>query len=236
MRGGVPICWPWFGDAINPEHPAHGFVRNDTWTVISVEELKNGDTKIKLAFTDSKKTRDIWPFQFYLSLELTIGDSLTLNLVTRNTGDQVFSITEALHTYFNVGDVSQAQIVGLEKSEYIDKEEEFVSVCQLGAITVTEALDHIYINKGHNLAVTDPVLSRKINITSSGNNNVVVWNPGPDGAAKMQDLKADDYKRFVCVEIANTASNIVKIEPGSEYSMVTSYSVERIFKNVHEIT
>ncbi len=231
MRGGIPICWPWFGSA--PENkghpaPAHGFVRNNNWDVSSVEILKNGDTKVKLEFTDSNITPEVWPYHFYLSLEITIGDSLTLNLVTRNTGYQVFSITEALHTYFNVGDTSQVHILGLEKTEYLDKAEEFVPVCQLGAITVNDAMDHIHISEGRNIAIIDPVLKRKINITSSGNKNVVVWNPGPNGAEKMQDLKAEDYKRFVCVEIANTATSIVTIEPESEYSMVTNYSVEAI--------
>jgi len=231
MRGGIPICWPWFGSAPENESrltPAHGFVRNNNWGVSSVEILKNGDTKVKLEFTDSNITTEVWPFHFYLSLEITIGDSLTLNLVTRNTGYQVFSITEALHTYFNVGDTSQVQILGLERTEYLDKAKEFVSVCQLGAITVNEAMDHIHISEGHNISILDPVLKRKINIASSGNKNVVVWNPGPSGAEKMQDLKSEDYKRFVCVEIANTATNIVTVEPESEYSMVTNYSVEAI--------
>jgi len=227
MRGGIPICWPWFGDSVEDSTlPAHGFVRNNHWKVSAVNELDNGDTQIKLRFTDNENTREIWPFQFNLSLEITIGDSLTLKLVTRNKGDQTFSITEALHTYFNVGDARQTQVLGLEKSEYLDKAEQFVEVCQVGAITVNDAMDHIYINEGNNLTIKDPVLKRKINITSSGNKNVVVWNPGPEGAGKMQDLKAEDYKRFICVEIANTATNIVKIHPSTEYSMVTNYSVE----------
>jgi len=229
MRGGIPICWPWFGDApINPSHPSHGFVRNNNWQVTAVETLNNADTKVTLDFFDSDKTREIWPYQFHLSLEITVSDSLTLNLVTRNTGNKFFSITEALHTYFNVGDISQCHILGLEKTEYLDKAEEYVPVCQVGAITVNEALDHIFLNKGDNLSINDPVLNRNIHITSSGNKNVVVWNPGPDGAEKMQDLKREDNKRFVCVEIANTASNSVKIEPKTEYSMFTQYTVEKL--------
>lgn len=229
MRGGIPICWPWFGDAPkNSSHPAHGFVRNNYWQVSAVEELNNGDTKITLNFSDSDKTRGMWPHSFSLALEITVGSALTLNLVTDNTGNQPFLITEALHTYFNVGDVSQAQVFGLEKAEYLDKAEAFVPVCQVGSVTVTEALDHIYINEGHNLAILDPVLKRKINISSTGNKNVVIWNPGAEGAEKMQDLKADDYKRFVCVEIANTAANIVTVEPATAYRMRTSYSVESI--------
>jgi len=226
IKGGIPICWPWFGAAPdNTEHPDHGFVRNSFWTVASIDELKNGDTKVKLEFVDSDKTREIWPYHFHLSLEIVIGESLTLDLVTRNTGDKAFLITEALHTYFNVGDASQVQVLGLEKTEYLDKIEDFIKVCQVGALTLEDAMDHIHVDVGHNLTINDPVLKRQIKITSSGNKNVVVWNPWAKGAEQMEDLKADDYKRFVCIEIANAASNKVKIEPASEYRMVTNYRI-----------
>ncbi len=229
MRGGIPICWPWFGDA--PEGadlPAHGFVRNNIWNVSEVDALQNGDTKISLEFIDSEMTRELWPHNFKLVLEIIVGESLSLNLRTKNTGKQTLSITEALHTYFNVGDSSQVKILGLEKTEYLDKAEEFVKVCQVGAITVEQAMDHIHTGDGRNLTISDSVLNRNIKITSSGNANVVVWNPGPEGAEKMQDLNSEDYKNFVCVEIANTASNSVKIQPGQEYNMVTNYSIESI--------
>ncbi|MDC0285763.1 hypothetical protein OAK42_01330, partial [Candidatus Poseidoniaceae archaeon] len=43
IRGGVPICWPWFG-----EHPtdnsfcSHGFARVIPWKLIESSDLKNG--------------------------------------------------------------------------------------------------------------------------------------------------------------------------------------------------
>lgn len=228
IKGGIPICWPWFGSAPeNPEHPDHGFVRNNFWTVSSVSALSNGNTEIKLEFIDTVETRRLWPYQFYLSLSITIGESLTIDLTTRNNSDKCFSITEALHAYFNVGDSRQVELLGLERTEYLDKEEGFVKVCQVGAVTLEQATDHIHINVGHHLTINDPVLKRKIKITSSGNKNVVVWNPWAKGAKEMQDLKGEDYKRFICVEIANAAANKVTILPASEYRMVTNYKVHK---------
>ena len=228
IKGGIPICWPWFGSAPETEHserPDHGFVRNNYWSVSAVDCLENGDTKIKLEFVDSAKTREIWPYYFYLSLEIIIGDSLTLELLTRNTGNNVFFITEALHTYFNVGDATQVQVLGLEKTEYLDKAEDFIKVCQVGAITISEETDHIHVDVQQDLAINDPVFNRNIKITSSGNKNVVVWNPWVKGSAAMTDLDSDDYKHFVCVEIANAASDKVEIVPDSEYRIVTNYSL-----------
>jgi len=234
-KGGIPICWPWFGAAPQletepenkdqPKRPDHGFVRNSYWSVLSTEALENGDTKIVLVFEDTEKTREIWPYRFYLSLEIVIGDSLTLELLTRNTGSEAFSITEALHTYFNVGDAAQVKVLGLEHTEYLDKKEDFVKVCQVGAITIAEETDHIHTGVKHELIIDDPVFKRKIKISSSGNKNVVVWNPWVKGSAEMTDLDNDDYKHFICLEIANAVADSVEILPNSEYRMDANYSI-----------
>jgi len=226
IKGGIPICWPWFGAAAEGSgNPDHGFVRNNYWRVSAVESLLNGDTKVQLEFVDSDKTRAMWPHQFNLCLDITISDSLTLSLVTENRGEKSFVITEALHAYFNVGDAAQVQVLGLEKTEYLDKTADFVQVCQVGAVTLQQATDRIHVNAGNNLTINDPVFKRKIRISSSGNKNVVVWNPWLEGAEAMKDLESEDYKNFVCVEIANAASNIIEILPAAAYRMVTNYRV-----------
>lgn len=228
IKGGIPICWPWFGSApVKPENPDHGFVRNSFWTVSSVVCMDNGETKVSLVFVDTEETRMMWPYRFHLSLDIIIGDSLTLCLVTRNKGEQAFLITEALHSYFNVGDAAKIEVLGLEKTEYLDKMENFVKVCQVGAVMLEQATDHIHIDVGHDLTIRDPVLDRKINITSSGNKNVVVWNPWAKGSEEIRDLESEDYKSFICVEIANAASSKIEIHPATEYKMITNYRVIR---------
>jgi len=231
IKGGIPICWPWFGAAPEAEsspllkRPDHSFVRNNFWSVLSVDVLENGDSKVVLTFEDTEKTREIWPYSFYLSLEIIIGDSLTLELLTRNTGDQAFSITEALHTYFNVGDATQAEVLGLEHTEYLDKKENFIKVCQVGSITIAEETDHIHTDIKHELIIDDPAFERKIKISSSGNKNVVVWNPWAKGSAEIADLDKDDYKHFICLEVANAATDSVEILPNSEYRIDANYSI-----------
>ena len=154
-----------------------------------------------------------------------IGDSLTLELLTRNIGSEAFSITEALHTYFNIGDATRVKVLGLEHTEYLDKKQDFVKVCQVGAITITEETDHIHTDIKHELIINDPAFKRKIKISSSGNKNVVVWNPWVKVSAAMTDLDKDDYKHFICLEIANAAADSVEIQPNSEYRVVSNYSI-----------
>lgn len=229
-KGGIPICWPWFGAATDlgntqEKKPDHGFVRTRFWFVVAAEMLDNGDTKIVLEFKNTEETRDIWSYSFHLTLEILISDSLTLQLITRNTGKQPFSITEALHAYLNVGDVRQAEVLGLENTEYLDKNAGFAKACQLGVISVYEATDHIHTAIAHQLILEDPAFNRKIKISSSGNQNVVVWNPWIQGAAAIQDLDKDDYNRFICLEVANAAEHSVEILPNCESRLTANYSV-----------
>lgn len=229
IKGGIPICWPWFGAAPeNSDHPNHGFARNSFWAVSSIEMLKNGSTKIKLELPNSDNFKILWPHSFYLSLEIIIGDTLTLELLTRNTGNEPFTITEALHTYFNVGDSSQVQLLGLERAEYLNKIEKNAEACQISTIALSKETDRIYVDEKHELTLIDPVFKRKINIHSSGNNNVIVWNPWVHRSAEISDLKSEDYKQFICIEIANAATNKVIIQPETEYKLMTNYAIENI--------
>jgi len=227
IKGGIPICWPWFGeDPSGSNNPNHGFARNSYWEVSCVKIIDDGTTCIKLELSDSEETRKIWPFAFYLSLEITIGDDLTLQLLTQNTGNQTFIITEALHTYFNVGDATQVELLGLEHSEFLNKTEGNAGACQISGIALNKETDRIYKDEKHELTLIDPVFNRNIKITSSGNKNVIVWNPWVERSAEISDLNSDDYKHFICIEIANAAADQVEIPAGEEYAMSTHYSVK----------
>src|SRR5262245_37710636 len=40
IRGGVPICFPWFGGkADDPKAPAHGFARTTVWHLESIDQI-----------------------------------------------------------------------------------------------------------------------------------------------------------------------------------------------------
>lgn len=224
IKGGIPICWPWFGP--DPEaggRPAHGFVRNRLWTVRTTEALVDGDTRITLGLVDSAETRSIWPGAFDLSLQVTVGNALRVELLTCNTGNQLFTITQALHSYFNIGAIAQVQVLGLDNVDYLDKAGGGSRNTQTGIIQFDKEVDRIYLETAPGLAIDDAALGRRISITSSGSHTTVVWNPWADIAAKMDDLGDDDYQHFVCVETANAATDSVEIEAGGEYRLSADY-------------
>jgi glucose-6-phosphate 1-epimerase len=229
IKGGIPICWPWFGP--DPEglgRPSHGFVRNRLWTVIGTETVTDSETKVTLGLGDTTETKTIWPQSFELAIEISVSNTLTVALVTRNRGDQAFSITQALHTYFKVGDISQVQILGLENTQYLDKVDSGVQKTQQGPVAIAQEVDRVYTDVPGALVIQDAALGRRIRITSSGSKTAIVWNPWAKICSEMADLDNDDYKSLVCVETANAANEVVDVAPHSEYRLVANYTVERI--------
>lgn len=227
IKGGAPICWPWFGpDPDGKGRPGHGFVRNRPWNVIKTGTAENGDIKITLGLNSTDETKTIWPHSFILTQEITVGQSLNLALITQNTGSETFSITQAFHTYFKVGNINETSVSGLEQCQYIDKVGGgSKQKQQTGLITIDTEVDRIYLAVPNTLIIDDRILKRKIKIQSSGNKTAVVWNPWQKISAEMADLEDDDYQRLLCVETTNAADDIITIAPNRTYQLTANYSV-----------
>ena len=230
IKGGIPVCWPWFGpDPDAQGRPAHGFVRNRQWQVSASESLADGSTKVVMSLTDSDDTLGIWPHPFRLSIEITVGDSLKVELVTHNSGAGSVTISQALHTYFRVGDIGKVSVLGLEGADYIDKVDGSARKTQAGAVTIDGEVDRIYTGVTGvtgELVIDDESLGRKIHITTKGCSTAVVWNPWAETAASMADLDDDDYRKMICVETANAGPETVEITAGGEYRLAAEYTIE----------
>jgi glucose-6-phosphate 1-epimerase len=147
-------------------------------------------------------------------------------LITRNTGTDSITISQALHTYFNVGDISRVQVLGLDGTEYLDKLEGFAQKTQSGPVIIDGEVDRIYKGVTGELVIDDAALGRKVRIASRGSSTAVVWNPWLDIARSMGDLNDEDYKRMLCVETANAGPETVEIAAGNDYCMEAEYTIE----------
>lgn len=226
IKGGTPICWPWFGpDPENQGRASHGFVRNRFWDLREIVSTQDGSTEVVMGLVDTPQTRKIWDYAFDLTLVITVGSSLTIELTTRNTGDQPFSITQALHTYFKVGDISQVQVLNLADISYLDKVDGGKNKTQTGAVSFDGECDRIYLDVPSQLIIDDQALNRQIKITAANSNTAIVWNPGAVISANMADLGDLDYQKFVCVETANAGNEIIEIAAGSDYNLTANYSL-----------
>ena len=179
-----------------------------------------------MSLTDSDETRGIWPHPFRLNIEITVGDSLRVELVTHNSGDKPVTVSQALHTYFQVGDISKVTVRGLEGADYIDKADDSARKTQVGPVRIGGEVDRIYTGVTGDLAIDDESLGRIIHITSKGCSTAVIWNPWAETAASMADLDDDDYKKMICVETANAGPETVEIAAGSYYRLLAEYTIE----------
>ncbi|MCK9373802.1 MAG: D-hexose-6-phosphate mutarotase [Sulfuricurvum sp.] len=228
IRGGVPICWPWFGpDPQQRGRSDHGLARTRMWNVVSSALIPDGGCILTLELTDTPETYALWPHRFRLTLTLTVGKTLSMELTTHNLGDIPMELTQALHTYFAVGDISQTVITGLEGYTYADKTDGGTEKIQSGPLCIDAETDRIYPFDGGDIIIHDESLKRTIRITCEGSKTAVVWNPWSRVCEEKNDLSADDYKKMVCIETANTGDEIITLLPAKSHRLRALYVVER---------
>ncbi len=224
VRGGVPVCWPWFGPhATEAGSPAHGFARTQRWEMVQAQQLPDGSTMLSLRLLQDANTRLLWPHDAELLLRVNVGRRLQIDLLTRNTGDEAFTVTQALHTYFAVSDVREVSLRGLEDVVYIDKVADGARRVQSGPVTFSAETDRIYLDHSGECVIHDPGLQRRIVIRREGSRSTVVWNPWTEKSVAMADMGEGAYRGMLCVEAANVAEDAVVVEPGGEHRLQVSY-------------
>ncbi len=227
IRGGVPVCWPWFGPhATESGFPGHGFARTVMWEMIGAKALKDGGTWLAFQLQANDATRAQWPHPSEVVLQVVIGKTLDIDLGTLNTGDTPITIGDALHTYFEIGDISQTAIHGLDGIAYLDKVDGGAQKQQAGPVSIYQEVDRIYLNTDHACVIEDAALARRIRIQKLGSHSTVVWNPWIEKANKMGDLGPDGYRKMLCVESTNAANDTVSIAPKAEHHLWVRYSLE----------
>jgi glucose-6-phosphate 1-epimerase len=231
IRGGIPICFPWFrAKANSPEAPAHGFVRTKAWQLASiVENVENGSgVTVSMSTASDEGTQRWWPGEFRLTYRATFGRELRLELVCANTGKTPLRLEEALHTYNRVADVAQVRVQGLDGVRFLDNTDSNKEKTQSGDVAMISKSDNAYLNTRSTVDLLDSDLRRRIRMSKANSMTTVVWNPWDDGAKGMRDLGEGEWKQFVCVEASNMLGFAVDVAPGQEHSMTAVLSVAKI--------
>jgi D-hexose-6-phosphate mutarotase len=228
IRGGVPICFPWFGrHADDPDAPSHGFVRTRAWRLESVSDDHRGVT-VSMATGNGDDTRRWWPGDFHAVHRVTFGPSLIMALEIANTGSAPTRFEAALHTYYRVSDVRGIWISGLDATRYLDALDRSREKAQDGDIAILSEIDRVYLDAGPVIEIDDAAARRRIRIVTEGSRTTVVWNPWATKARALPDLGDDEWLEFVCVESANVAPRAVDLAPGERHSMRVEVSVENL--------
>jgi glucose-6-phosphate 1-epimerase len=227
IRGGIPICSPWFGPKVDdPKAPMHGFVRLREWRLDSVNADDDGTVAVTLSTESDEASRRWWPHEFRMVHRIVIGETLHLELTVENTGSSAFEFAEALHTYFRVGDARTARVQGLAGVTYQDKVDGNREKVQAGDLAFTGTTDNVYLNTQTPVELVDPTLKRTIRTEKRNSATTVVWNPGEKGAVALPDLGDDEWQRMVCVEACNVRSAVVSLGPGQQHTMTAILTVD----------
>jgi glucose-6-phosphate 1-epimerase len=212
LRGGIPICWPWFGPGRSGEQtPAHGIARTSDWALTAVAE-RAGNVVHTYSLLPGDAPGSMLGDGWHVAYEVSVGDELDLALTVANDGLLPFSYELALHTYLAVGDVREVSISGLDQASYLDKVDGEEKV-QDGDIRISSETDRVY-DQATAVVVSDPVLRRRLLITSEGAASTVVWNPWVAKAAAMPDFGDNEWTSMLCIESGNVLGHAVTLDPG----------------------
>jgi glucose-6-phosphate 1-epimerase len=225
VRGGVPVCWPWFGDLqrnppavqamVQGAAPFHGLVRTLDWQLLDVQQA-GGQVSLSLGL-ELPDGLPGWPHAASVRLEICLGDDLQLQLSTRNTGSTPLAISQALHSYFAVSDVRQVRVRGLDGCGYIETLEDWAPRVQQGDLQFSGETDRIYHGLPATLLLEDPQWQRRVLLASSGSSSAILWNPWIDKSQRLTQFDADAWQGMLCIETANVLDDHVLLPPGAEH-------------------
>ena len=236
IRGGTPVCWPYFGrQGQGNDVPAHGFVRSLPWQLVAGRREADGSVVLEL---EPPPLQDL---ALRLRMQLRIGDTLEQRLTTTNTGTQAVRFSEALHNYFRVADVEQVRIEGLAGRVFHDKNDGGNRHQQHGHWSLHDPRDpgrsdRLFPGVGvatstqadadtsARFLLVDPGMGRRIGLEMRNGNTAVVWNPGAEAAARMADVDAH-WREFVCLEAANAGPDLVELAPGASHTLQQTITV-----------
>ncbi|NWL79475.1 D-hexose-6-phosphate mutarotase [Pseudomonas taiwanensis] len=230
VRGGVPVCWPWFGDLRrNPAEvqgmheggpicPAHGLVRERDWQLLGID---SDGPAVRLEFALDTRAEPLpgWPHAAELKLSIVLDEQLQLTLSSRNTDDAPLALSQALHSYFAVSDVREVEVEGLGGCRYIETLENWQLRQQDGNIAFTGETDRIYLETPSRMAILDRAWKRRIQLDVENSASAVVWNPWTDKARRLSQFADDAWPGMLCIETARVMNDCVVLKPGEEQKM-----------------
>jgi len=229
-RGGIPVCWPWFGAlernpaavralARGDNLPAHGLARSCDWALHSAGETEEG-TELVLRFATDCTPASPWPQPAQLELRIHVGKTLRLALTTYNTGTRPLALTQALHSYFAVSAIDQVHVAGFENSPYIDTLDHWQQRMQHGVIDFSGETDRIYLKAPSCMRLHDRGWNRTIELRTANSASAVVWNPWIEKGRRLSQFAETAWRDMVCIETANVLDDMLELAPQASHTLM----------------
>jgi len=228
IRGGVPLCWPWFNaHPIDPQkYPSHGVARNRFWTLESAT-IDGTTAKIILTLPATPEIKEHVPFAYHLRAIFTLGETCVITLETTNQSEENIPVGGALHTYLALSQIDHINLAGLQNTPYLDTtaEPEAHQVQQEALLAITGEVDRIYFGTQNPIQLHDPTWKRTITVSKEESLSTVVWNPWLEKATALGDLPDQAYQDFVCIEASNARQDTRILAPGETHALTSQLKV-----------
>jgi glucose-6-phosphate 1-epimerase len=209
IRGGNPIIFPQFGPG---KICQHGFARNSIWRVVAAKTTADA-TQLTLELNPNdvqESYRQQWPYDFVLTLTISLGESLISQLKVHNPNPDPLSFTLGFHTYLAVDDIHNTEIHGFFGLDYMDNLREKATFQENREIVTLSAFtDRRYQGIPTTLAINSKSGTRSLLMQTKNCQDAFVWNPWADAEKKLSDLAENSYKKFVCVEPGNMKTAVI---------------------------
>ena len=217
VRGGIPVCWPWFGVHEKTDWPIHGVARKLMWRAEEVHEDESGIT-IKLSLPKSLVEDTYWPYKSKLEIEFHLTEQLRVSLKNTNLGESAFTLTQALHTYFPTPAIKETTVNGLQGAQFIEFGEGPFK--QDAVISFARETDMVYTQAAPVQIIKTP--AGNIEVGRENSSSCVLWNPWIEKSKRLSNFKDDEYKTMLCLEAANVMEDSVTVEPGQSHTLMTT--------------
>ncbi|GLP96561.1 D-hexose-6-phosphate mutarotase [Paraferrimonas sedimenticola] len=222
LRGGVPICWPWFGMHEQADHPQHGFARKLIWQLVDQQQRADGSVLLTLELPQSAMPSQFWPYQCKLEAQIELGRTAEVQLTTTNLDQLAFSITQALHSYFAINDIHNTRVHGLQGCHYLEFGEQKVD--QQAFVEFDAETDRVY--QGVPLQQKIECPNGTLVVERSNSRSCVLWNPWIAKAQRLDRFNDDGYLDMLCLEASNALDDAITIEPGQSHTLATRFGWE----------
>ena len=225
IRGGVPICFPWFGN--RDGQPAHGFARFTGWELVGTSASPDGAVTLRFALP-AIPGREAWK-NLRTEFIVTVAGTLTMELVAANDScDETFEIENCLHTYFYVGDISQVFLAGLRDAPFDDFAAGAAGARKVehdAVLHIAKETNRVYPDSTSTVEIRDEKLQRTIRVEKFNSKSTVVWNPWTTQKLP-DDFDPAEHKNMVCVESGNVKQNKISLAPGKTAALKVVLSSE----------
>lgn len=216
MRGGIPVCWPWFGDS--PRGPAHGIARTSKWTLESAH-TDSSQVRVSMRLDAATIAEKLPGEQWQVEIEFVLGENLLVTLTSRNLGSSVQTLSQALHSYLPVTDIDAVSIQGLDNCAYVNQLTGLQQT-QNGPLGIDKETDRIYFDHSGDVTVKAPGQGDLI-VSREGSQSLVLWNPWIEKSLRLNHLAPTGYQGMLCIEAANAGPDTREIQPGESHSLST---------------